>query len=68
MENQPQRGLKRHPLVDGIPPSQQLKEAKIEYGGNMKYLPHVGAKQRAKEAKRAAKRKAKEEADGQGIT
>lgn len=55
--------MKRHELNPDIPPSVQLRDAK-DHTPRMTYLPHVGAKQRAKEKKRMEKqaaKKAKEE-------
>ena len=48
--------MERIPLKPGIPPSVQLKEAK-KTQPRMGYLPHFGAKQLAKAARRAAKKK-----------
>jgi len=54
MEKKP-AGMKRIPLDPNLPPSVQLKKAKQEINPRMVYLPHTGAKQRAKALKRVAK-------------
>ena len=53
--------MKKYPLKPGIPPSQQLREANALRDSallpRLTYLPHIGAKQKAKQLARLAKKR-----------